>query len=285
MTQWNPVFIGGLANSGKTPLRIALDLSPRISITRKTYLWRRYYGRYGDLGDPENLMAILDTMKRDSNLDQLSPEFERVRAEFVGGRASYCHLFGLLHAHHAERLGKPRWGDQEGLIERFADAIFESWPETRMIHLVRDPRSQVPLRAIQSIGKLGWFTAKWSESADLALTNSSRYPGRYRVIRYEDFAANPEDTVRDVCSFIDEEYSHDMVHAVGDLRDAAGFDQEQGLPVAAARFIEGQAGDRMKPLGYRATAETGRDWPLARPIGLLGVAAWHIVGSRGTAIS
>ena len=285
MTQWSPVFLGGLAHSGKTPLRIALEANPRISMTRKTYLWRRYYDKYGDLSDPKNLGAILEAMERDTDLDQLSPDFSRISAEFREGPATYCHLFGLLHAHHAERLGKPRWGDQQGLIEGFADTIFDSWPDARMVHLIRDPRDQAPMRTVHSGGRLGWFTAKWAESADLALSNLDRYRGRYRIIRYEDLAADPEGTIGGVCAFIGEEYVPDMVDAVGDLRHATSSTPDRRLRPGAIDFVEACVGDRMKRLGYRVRSDGGGGWASVRPVGLLGIAAWRIVGSRKAALS
>ena len=43
---------------------------------------------------------------------------------FMGqGQPTYACLFALFQQHYAERAGKPRWGDQSGLIERYADLI------------------------------------------------------------------------------------------------------------------------------------------------------------------
>ena len=50
-----PIFIGGLSFSGKTTLRLMLSSHPVIVLSRRTYMWQRFYGRYGDLRRPENL--------------------------------------------------------------------------------------------------------------------------------------------------------------------------------------------------------------------------------------
>src|SRR6266536_1371779 len=54
-----PIYIAGLAHSAKTPLRAALAAHPDISMTRRTYMWGRFYGRFGDLTDERNAERCL----------------------------------------------------------------------------------------------------------------------------------------------------------------------------------------------------------------------------------
>ena len=59
MDERGPIFIGGLSQSGKTELRLALGAHPSIELTRHTDMWDRFYGRYGNLGRPRNLDRCL----------------------------------------------------------------------------------------------------------------------------------------------------------------------------------------------------------------------------------
>ena len=137
-----PIFIGGLDNSGKTALRLALSSHPNIAMTRRTYMWTRIYGRYGDLAADANLERCLAALLGLKDVRAMKPDAERLRQEFRQGEATYGRLFSLLHEQFAEQLGKPRWGEQEGRLERYADALFAAYPTARVIHMVRDPRNR-----------------------------------------------------------------------------------------------------------------------------------------------
>lgn len=209
-----PVFIGGLSHSGKTPLRRMLSAHPSLALTRRTYLWPRFYQRYGDLQNPDNFERCFHAMLQRKAIRQLVADPERIRHEFWEGKPTYARLFALFHEHYAERIGKQRWGDQTGLIERYADPIFAAYPDACMIHMIRDPRERYGKATVDSRrlpGKVGWEAATWRLSSTLALWNQRRYPGRYLVVRYESLAAKPEETMRYICAFLDEPFVPEML--------------------------------------------------------------------------
>jgi hypothetical protein len=211
-----PIFIGGLANSGKTELRLMLEAHPHLSFTRRTYMWTRFYQRFGDLSHAKNLDRCLEAMMQNKHIRSLESDLERIRREFALGERSYARLFGLFHSHYAERMGKSRWGDQLGSVERFADPIFESFPNAKMIQMIRDPRDvyeEAKARSPQRSGKVGWMLANWLESMRWAKRNQSRYPQGYKVVRYERLMAQPIETLREICAFLGEMFVPEMVNA------------------------------------------------------------------------
>ncbi|MEM2125333.1 MAG: sulfotransferase [Candidatus Methanosuratincola sp.] len=204
-----PVFIGGLDHSGKTQMRISLSAHPNLALTRRTYMWTRYYNRYGDLRQPKNFERCLAAMLRSRHIRMLQPDPDRIRREFWQGVPTYPRLFALFHEHHAEMLGKPRWGDQLRFIEFYADVIFNAYPTARMIHMIRDPRDRYEISMPSTRhpkGKVGWATARWLDSVKLAKRNQQRYPQQYKIVRYEDLTSQPEMTLRHVCAFLEEEF-------------------------------------------------------------------------------
>jgi hypothetical protein len=105
----------------------------------------------------------------------------------------------------------------------------------------------------------------------LAERNGRRHPGRYRIVRYEDLVAMPESTLREICDFIEEEYTPEMVGMGGaetfrdqgsnssyGAREAGLISTEsigrysQVLTGRQIAFIQTVAGKRMSSLGYRA---------------------------------
>ncbi len=209
-----PIFIGGLDRSGKTPLRLMLSSHPNIVLTRRTYMWARFYDRYGDLGRPDNFERCLAAMLQSKHIRALDPDPDRVRREFRQGEPTYARLFALFQQHFAERVGKPRWGDQMGLIERYTDQIFAAYPAAQMIQMIRDPRDRYEASTPPSRhrrGKVGWDIGRWLYSVTLAQHYQQRYPNCYKIVQYEKLMLQPEKTLREICAFLGEDFVPGML--------------------------------------------------------------------------
>lgn len=223
----NPIFVAGLERSGTSLIFALLASHPNIAMTRRTNMWTYFYDQYGDLSQPDNFERCLDMMMCYKRLVKLEPDPDRIRREFWQGEPTYARLFALLEEHYAERIGKPRWGDKSLSTERYADPIFEAYPGARILHMIRDPRDRyasVIKRWKHRRGGIGAGTAVWLSSVKLAKHNQQRYPDRYKIVRYETLAFQPEETLREVCAFIGEDYSPMMITMRGaeDFRDDGG---------------------------------------------------------------
>jgi hypothetical protein len=196
-------------------------------MSRRTNMWTHYYNQYGDISKPENFERCLSMMMRYKRLIKLNPDPERIRKEFWQGEQSYSRLFALLEEHFAEQLGKPRWGDKSLNTERYAEPIFAAYPDARMIHMMRDPRdrfssSLTRWRTIRS--GIGGATALWMTTVRLAERNQAHYPNQYLIVRYEDLVSRPEETLQEICDFISEPYTTEMLTMEGaqQFRDEGG---------------------------------------------------------------
>ncbi|HEX2142119.1 MAG TPA: sulfotransferase [Candidatus Limnocylindria bacterium] len=210
-----PIFIGGPDRCGKTLVAAILASHPRIAISPVgSNLWPFFYRRFGDLRDDRNLERCIAAMVRYKHVAFLQPDVDRLREEMRSGERTYPRLFALVHEQYAHREGKARWGDQTGLVERWADEIFASYPGVRMIHMLRDPRDRYHASLeMWPSGRLraGGATARWRLSAELAMRNERKHGDRYRVLQYETLVRQPERTVRELCEFLDEEFVPSML--------------------------------------------------------------------------
>jgi sulfotransferase family protein len=263
-----PIYIGGASRSGKTLMRWILSSHSRIVVTRRTEMWTRFAGRFGDLADPENLQRCLDAMLRRRHIAQLAPDLPRLHRDFRGGPATYGRLFALVHEQYAERSRKPRWGDQTAQVWRSVDQILAEDPRACFLHLVRDPRDRFAFileRRARRPGAIGQETAAWLASVSAAVRNQGRYAGRYAVVRYEDLVSRPEGTMREVCAFLGEEFELAMLRMDGVRRyDAVRAASASGSALSTAfvgryrssvsrddvAFIQSIARDRMLALDY-----------------------------------
>jgi hypothetical protein len=267
-----PILIGGLERTGTSLIFALLASHPRIAMTRRTNWWTYFDGRFGDLGQEDALRRILGEMRQYRRHRKLEPDFQRLEAEFRAGERSYCRLFDLLESQHAERVGRPRWGDKSLHTERYADRVYECFPEARIIHMLRDPRDRYASavkRWKSKRGGVGSATAAWLASVELGRRNVERYPGRYRFLQYEHLVHDPEGELRAICEFIGEPYDPAMLGMAGasDFRDAGGnssfgrFSVGEISPKSIGRFrqvlspreiafVQRTAGDEMRALGY-----------------------------------
>lgn len=298
MTRFDePIFLGGLSHSGKTQLRLALDEIPTLSFTRRTKLWDRIYGRFGDLGDDGNLDRCLEAMEAIEGVAALEPDLGALRTELLKGRPTYERLICSFHRQVAERRGKIRWGDQMKLIERYGSVIFGALPRARMIHMVRDPRRlrPVPSRTtLRDQAALGSDLARWVASMEAARVNRARFAGRWLVVRYEDLVADTEGVVRTVCGFIDEA----VPDSLGDVVSSIRFDSEDDSAATPGgdtrrterresgdRFVSMYAADLLAEHGYEngcgkmspiESARFAAAWPARRA----SMAAWRTLDRR-----
>jgi sulfotransferase family protein len=222
-----PLFVAGPDRSGTTLMFALLASHPDVSMVRRTNMWRYFHGRYGDLGERDNLERCLGDMVRYRRMRHLRPDPNRIRDDFLRGPPTYGRLFALFHEHNAERAGKTRWGDKSLHTEHYADRVLAELPDARIIHMVRDPRDRyasVRKRNGQDLSRVGAATGRWLASARAGRRNERRYPGRYLLVRYEDLVREPETTVRRLCAAIELDYSPRMLAMAGspEHRDRGG---------------------------------------------------------------
>jgi Sulfotransferase family len=268
----SPVFVAGLERSGTSLMYALLASHPNISMTRRTNFWRYFVDQYGDLGRDENLDACLQSMRTYKRLVVLDLDFERLRREFVEGSRTYGRLYALAQAQVAERRGKERWGDKSLNIESHTERILTDFPEARILHMIRDPRDRlasVLARWRVRRGDIGAGTAAWLWSARLGAQHSAARPANYMVVRYESLVEAPEAAAREICAFIGEPYSEEMLtmegagrfrdigsnssygaRAVGTIStDSIGKYKEVLAPRQIA-FIQAAAGSELSAHGY-----------------------------------
>jgi hypothetical protein len=257
-------------------------------------MWSYFYGQFGDLRQRRNFERCLDALMHYKHTIFLKPDPDRIRREFWQGPPTYARLFALFHQHYAERDGKPRWGDQTGLIERYADRIFKAFPAARMIYMLRDPRDRYEASLAlwpNGKGRVGGATARWRYSATLALRHMQRYPGRFKIVRFETLVRRPEQTLREVCKFLDEEFVPGMLSMEGEpdhraklMRDLEDKDRlsplsekfiglyQKAIPKREIAFMQHYAGGLMAIYGYPLDpirfslfdriAYAAYDWPI-----------------------
>lgn len=222
-----PILVTGADRSGTSLLYAILASHPDVSMIRRANLWRWFDRGFGDLEDPVNLDRCLETLVRYRRLDVLDIDPDEVKGVLGTGAKSYGRLFRAIFEAHAGRNGTLRWGDKSLHEEHHTDRIFEEWPDARVVQLMRDPRDRhasVIRRYPNQRKGLTSVTGRWIDSHLAARRNLARHGDRYRVVRYETLAQEPEKTMRELCDFLELGYEPDILamKAVDEQREQGG---------------------------------------------------------------
>ena len=217
-----PVFIVGCQRSGTTLLR-AMLIQGTLHIPPETGflpVLRRRRERYGDLGQPQQRRALIADLGRTSATSRTIAfdafeldETEAHRA--VGGAAptNYAGAIRALYEASARKRGKTRWGDKTPRYVLEMAWLARAFPDARFVHMIRDGRA-----VALSMAKAGWFSRiddaanRWVEYIRTGRRIGRELgPSKYRELRYEVLVAEPETRLRDLCRWLDLDYSPAML--------------------------------------------------------------------------
>lgn len=213
-----PVFVGGAERTGTSLMFALLTSHPNIAMTRRTNFWRYIDGQFGDLSHEENLNRCLETMRRYKRFAVIDIDWDRLRSELRDGHADYGRLYELLQLQQVERESKARWGDKSLMNERYAERIFEAYPDARLVQMLRDPRDRyasVLTRWKTRRGGIGAGMAEWFASVRAAENNQAHWPDMCLTVRYEDLVSDPSVEMQRVCEFIGEPFVEEMLSMQG----------------------------------------------------------------------
>lgn len=273
-----PIFIVGAPRSGTTMLQYRLRNHPNISLpTGESHFFIPLYRNqenYDDLSRPENIRSVLQAMYDqsreflDTDLHGLKFDIERLALELhAEGRHTMPAIISGIFEKNARGEGKKRWGDKTPYYVMHLPKLLEWFPDAQIVHLIRDGRDV----ALSLFGRQhdfsvynAYFAAEYWESyveKGRALGRQLA-PHQYLELRYEDFLAQPEDSMKVICSFLGEEYSASLfevtpVEVPGKTplvhqplqADNAGKWRSKMTPFQIRAF-EGVAGKTLRECGY-----------------------------------
>ncbi len=224
----SPIFIGGLYKSGTSLLRAMLGRHSHIAAGLETFWFdmnwsdlgsgrREYLGRREDGSRDEPLEAHLTRL---SSFYEI--ELHELQALLAKSGSAEDFLDRFLGA-YAKREGKARWLEKTPANIMHTSRILNHWPKASVIHLLRNPRDVYA--SMREAGK--WNTASdfarlWVSFMDAAdrSKNEARDAGsEIMEITYEDLVMATEETLREVLTFVGEDWEEGLGGFDGQERD------------------------------------------------------------------
>ena len=212
-----PIFVGGCGRSGTTLFREILNRHPRIFCGPETSM-------FGLPFLPSNIAPYWGLDKKELQKDVINHK----------NLVSFAEAF---FQKHAKAAGKERWADKTPNNIRAIEKILTWFPKAKFIHILRDGRDVVcslrhhpkekfvknVLVPLQTNNPISFCATRWLR--DTMKGFAFRSHPRYLEVRYENLVFKPDAEIRRVCSFIEEEYTPNMLQPeesnsnVGVLKD------------------------------------------------------------------
>jgi hypothetical protein len=239
---------------------------------------RYYFRRAGDLRDDATVRRIVELLyggefARRSRWRELSPFWkwliaevprDEVERQLLAAERTERGMFVAFLRIYADHMGKPIIGEKTPTHLDYVDTLLEWFPDGRVIHMLRDPRAVFVSDLRRRRGKLRrpykWFaripgllplvilvqtTVVWRAAARRQVVYARRYPDRFRMVKFEDLVAHPDETLRATYQFL----GVDMPAGATEVKVvSAGFNRgEQGFDAGAATRWR----DQINPLARR----------------------------------
>lgn len=218
-----PVFIVGCSRSGTTLLRLMLTQHPDLHIPPESEFLLSLHEQadvYGTFDAPhQRWFFIRDLQTTEVSMGAYAfPIFDlsvqeaetaiakRAPTDFAGAAAA-------LFEASARKHGKTRWGDKTPHYVRHIDWLSDAYPEAQFIHMIRDGRDVARSRV-----EAGFTTSMrrsalhWKEEVQTGRDAGRRLSKhRYHELFYEDLVHAPIAQLKEVCTWIDLEYTDRML--------------------------------------------------------------------------
>ncbi len=300
----SPFFIVGFQRSGTTLLRLMLDSHPEVAIPLDTTgLWDRYERKlheYGSLEDGANRRRLVADLLQEERIQLWEVPLTEDAVLAGWQRPGYAGAVDAFYRCYAAAKGKRLWGDKDpGNMTRL-DQLHRWFPESRVIHIIRDGRDACLSLRKQSFGSgdiLG-CAASWREEVTWVRRMGGLLGGRYFELRYEDLLAEPERVLQDICGFLALPFEASMLEyhrRIGDSipdskrhiwplidrppqKENTGKwrkEMSHGLRVC----FEKRAGDLLESLGYDVTPRPWSGYYREELRNFLGI-GWRAIRSR-----
>lgn len=264
--------------SGSNLLRLMLNIHPEISAPTAPHIVKNiapYVYLYGNLNDISNSKQLIKDILKLTQVF-IEPWQTRIDIDEVlqySNQRSFWSFFNAVYDLNKFKSNKKHWFCKENNLFDYAFEILYFLDNVKFIYLVRDGRDVASSMRKMPSGNYHYFflAQKWKEeqSKCLRIYNQLKDANLIKLIRYEQLLENPEYILKDLCNFLEVEYSSLMLefykqNSAKDIAYKSNFWKNLSKPLMTnnsnnfrkemsqkeIKLFESVAGSHLKYLGY-----------------------------------
>ncbi|MEA5577330.1 sulfotransferase [Anabaena sp. UHCC 0451] len=214
LNAYPPIFIVGMPRSGTTLMTAMLSAHPHIAIPSETHFLRHWIKQYShlDLTNPTHFADFWQEFTHSQHFSRLDINPQTTyRLILNTGKTDFPTIFTSILQEYATQRQKTRWGEKTPDHYQSLNLLFDWYPQAKIIWMVRDPRA-----VTASLLTMPWANSyvnrhaiTWRDS----IQQLKKWVEDQRVIsiNYENLINHTEAILKQVCEFINEDYTSMMI--------------------------------------------------------------------------
>ena len=257
----NPLFILGCPRSGTTLLASFFDNSS-YGAPIETHFITKYYKKldsYGNLKSKDNLSRLIKdilcerpVMQRDVQIN--IDEFYNELTEY-----SYKEIVNKICMLIAMKMGFKSWGDKTPHYIMDLDIIYELFPDSKYIYIVRDGRDVALSLLEREWGPNNMLACAeyWKKcNAENEIIDKLKDKKQLYFVRYEDLIDNAKQILPEIYAFLDERYDHDkMMSLISRIKRGNYNKWKDVMSNRQLKLFESVASNTLKRFDYEFSYE------------------------------
>ena len=234
-----PILIVGYMHSGTTLLQQVLGRHPDIFIsggeTRFFLNFSITARKFPDLNNDQTLRSYLEYLvkvifagfakvnfTRRAGYQPVSLQDYNISAADVDDlfheaqqNRSHAALYAVTFNFLANRHGKSRWLDKLAGHVSQVEMMRNLLPDAQVVELVRDPRDILASKKRRAANGGSydpiWDSLAWTTAFRAGIRAQQKWPACHLPVRYEDLVSRPEETMREICQFLNLQFDPNML--------------------------------------------------------------------------
>lgn len=211
-------FIIGVGRSGTTLLQSMLNAHPQISVPPESHFFRKYVvPEFRGQTLKETFDDRVNALKKDIHLARLQIDLDALLNNFSVKNDAFFYrdLFGKILKMYCEKMGKKIVGEKDPSYTRLIKEIFSIYPNSCIIHLIRDPRDVILSRSKTVWGKNQKFISHLISYIDAFSRARDFGPDlfgkKYIEILYENLIRSPQRELQKICHVLGLNFHENML--------------------------------------------------------------------------
>ena len=220
------IFIIGVGRSGTSLLQSILNSHSEISFLPETQFLRNYVFKKNILINESNYRQIIKQLENDSRFSRLNiyPELVIEKSEnMIDVYKSITNLF-------LKNKNKKIVGDKDPKIIENIKSLNYFFPNSKIIHIIRDPRDVVLSRTkARWSKKYPYFIHSIIYYLQMTLGRKMLYKyyskSNYYELKYEDLIRESDYELKKICNFLGVEYEKNILNYEDSSRELVSKDE------------------------------------------------------------
>ena len=213
-------FILGRPRSGTTLLRTLFDAHPDICIPPECKFILDLYPKYGKktYWQEKDLKEFYDDLMQQWRFDTWTIDHDKLKDDLLKctGNGPYGRICKVVYLNYRSFFKKDEvilFGDKNPGYTIYTRRLLKIFPEARFIQILRDYRDNyVSVKDVDfELPVPSLVATKWKLFYRSVKKVESKYPDRFRTVKYEDLVDDPDKEMMALCKFLGIRYHAEML--------------------------------------------------------------------------